>query len=328
MIVVTGGAGFIGSNIVATLEECGKYTLAVCDRLDTDEIQQNIAKRDLAHLLEPEQLPVFLEKNKNTIEAIVHMGAVSSTTTDDVELILNSNVRLSKDLWLWCAENEVRFIYASSAATYGNGSQGFVDDESLESLAALTPMNLYGWSKHYFDRWALRMVADGHVYPPQWVGLKFFNVYGPNEEHKGAQKSVVSHIFPTARSGESVSLFKSHNPDYPDGGQMRDFVWVGDCADVVLWLLENPNVNGLFNCGTGKARTFSDLAHAVFAALDQEPKISYRPTPENIRDRYQYFTQADMSRLKAAGYTKPFTTLEDGVAQYVRSYLNTNDPYR
>ena len=328
MIVVTGGAGFIGSNIVAALESRGDHQIAVCDWLEDGDKWQNISKRELAQIIDPNQLLEFLEENQSHIDAVVHMAAISSTTASDVDLILETNVRLSLRLWHWCTRHHVRFIYASSAATYGNGAQGFVDDESLEALSKLKPMNPYGWSKHFFDRRVLRMVADGDVHPPQWAGLKFFNVYGPNEEHKGPQRSVVSQIFPNVRNGGSVSLFKSHNPDYPDGGQMRDFIWVGDCVDVVLWLLDTPGVSGLFNCGTGKARTFSDLAGAVFSALEQEPKISYRPTPENIRDHYQYFTEADMNRLRTAGYAKPFTALEDGVSEYVRSYLGADDPYR
>ena len=328
MIVVTGGAGFIGSNIVAGLEARGDSHLAVCDQLQEGGKWQNISKRELAHIIDPDNLFEFLDDNQSNIDAIVHMGAISSTTASDVDLILETNVRLSLRLWHWCTNYHVRFIYASSAATYGDGKQGFIDDESPDALSKLKPMNPYGWSKHFFDRRVVRMLADGDVHPPQWAGLKFFNVYGPNEEHKGPQKSVVSQIFPTARNGGTVSLFKSHNPDYPDGGQKRDFIWVGDCVDVVQWLLDTPKVSGLFNCGTGTARTFVDLANAVFAALGQEPRISYRPTPENIREHYQYFTEADMSRLRAAGYTKPFTTLEDGVAQYVGTYLNADDPYR
>ncbi len=328
MIVVTGGAGFIGSNIVAALEDRGDHHLAVCDQLQEGDKWRNIGKRELAHIIDPDHLFEFLEDNQSNIDAIVHMAAISSTTATNVDLILETNVRLSLRLWHWCTRHHVRFIYASSAATYGDGQYGFVDDESPEALSKLKPMNPYGWSKHFFDRRVIRMMVDGDVHPPQWAGLKFFNVYGPNEEHKGPQKSVVSHIFPTARNGGTVSLFKSHNPNYPDGGQKRDFIWVGDCADVVLWLLDTPKVSGLFNCGTGTARTFADLAGAVFTALGQEPKISYRPTPENIRDRYQYFTEADMTRLRAAGYSKPFTALEDGVAQYVRSYLDADDPYR
>ncbi len=328
MIVITGGAGFIGSNIVAALEARGEGPFVVCDWLHGDDKWRNIAKRELAQVVSPEDLFDFLNENQTNVDALIHMGAVSSTTETDVDLIIETNFRLSMKLWHWCTSHHARFIYASSAATYGDGAQGFADDNSLEALAKLSPMNPYGWSKHLFDRRVLRMIADGDVHPPQWAGLKFFNVYGPNEEHKESQRSVVSQIFPTARDGKPVTLFKSHHPDYPDGGQKRDFIWVGDCADIVTWLFDTPKISGLFNCGTGQARTFEDLAKAVFKSLGQEAKIDYRPTPESIRERYQYFTQADVSRLREAGYTKEFTSLEKGVEEYIQSYLNTNDPNR
>ena len=192
----------------------------------------------------------------------------------------------------------------------------------------MRPLNPYGWSKHLFDRLVARIVADGHAHPPQWAGLKFFNVYGPNEYHKGEQQSVVAQVYAKARHDQAAVLFQSHHPDYADGGQLRDFVWVGDCVDVVLWLLDNESVSGLFNCGTGKARSFKDLAEAVFRALGKEPRIEYVPTPEIIRDRYQYFTEADIGRLRDAGYDRPFTELEDGVAQYVQGYLDSDDIHR
>ena len=235
---------------------------------------------------------------------------------------------LSRDLWHWCAEHDAGFLYASSAATYGDGSAGFRDDEDREALARLQPLNAYGWSKHLFDRYVARCLDRGGPRPPRWAGLKFFNVYGPNEYHKGSMKSVVAQIFPTAQSGESVRLFRSHHPDYEDGGQMRDFIYVDDCVRAVEWLHRNRQVNGLFNLGTGKARSFADLAAAVFVALDREPRIQYIDTPVEIRDKYQYFTQAETAKLREAGYTDPFTELEDGVGNYVRSYLSTDHPYR
>ena len=256
------------------------------------------------------------------------MGAISSTTETDADLIVETNFRLTMALWNWCAENGTRLIYASSAATYGDGTQGFVDDASIQALAQLRPLNAYGWSKNAVDRRIARILDDKGPTPPQWVGLKFFNVYGPNEYHKGSMKSVIAHIFPDVAAGKTVRLFKSHHPDYADGGQMRDFVWVGDCVAVVTWLLNHPEVSGLFNCGTGKARSFKDLATAVFTALGREPDIEYVPTPESIRAKYQYFTEADMGRLRALGYDRPATSLEDGVGEYVREYLNAADPYR
>ncbi len=328
MIVVTGGAGFIGSNIVAALEERNAGKLVICDRLRSNDKWQNIAKRELADIVHPEQIFDFLEANKRNVQVIFHMGAISSTTETDADKIAANNFSLSLALWKWCALSNVRFIYASSAATYGDGSHGFVDDWSMEHLAKLRPMNAYGWSKNLFDRRVARKIAQGSRKPPQFAGLKFFNVYGPNEYHKGSQQSVVSQIYPHAKEGAAYSLFKSHNPNYRDGGQMRDFIWVGDCVDVALWLYDNPQVSGIFNVGTGQARSFLDLATAVYESLNKPPKIKFAETPVAIRDKYQYFTQADTTRLRAAGYDKPFTSLEDGVARYVRDYLDQADRYR
>ena len=328
MFVVTGAAGFIGSNMVATLEERGIGPVVVCDRLRSGVKWHNLAKRELADIIHPDHLFDFLEHNRGAVDAIIHMGAISATTAADADLVVDTNFRLSLHLWRYCAAHGARFIYASSAATYGDGGEGFDDDPSPAALARLRPLNAYGWSKHLFDRRVVRMVADGEALPPQWVGLKFFNVYGPNEYHKGGQMSVAAQIFPRAKAGEPATLFKSHHPDYADGGQLRDFIWIGDCTDAMAWFLDTPDVSGLFNCGTGQARSFADMAAAVFRALDTEPRITYVPTPEDIRDRYQYFTQADMGRLRAAGYERPFTSLEDGMARYVRDYMNTADPYR
>ena len=327
MYVVTGGAGFIGSNIVRGLAERGLGPIVVVDWLKDDERWRNIAKHELADIVLPENLLSYLESNASSLKAVIHMGAISATTERDADLIIANNYQYPIDLWRWCAGNDVRLIYASSAATYGNGALGFDDDETIDALAELQPLNAYGWSKHLFDRKVARMIEDGEPRPPQWAGLKFFNVYGPNEYHKGRMASVVSQIHSTAVKGETCRLFKSHHPDYEDGGQLRDFIWVGDCVDIVLWLLENPNVSGLFNCGTGKARSFADLARAVYAALDKNADIKFIDTPEDIRDKYQYFTQARMDRLIESGYTKPMMSLEDGVSEYVQKYLNADDPY-
>ncbi len=327
MIVVTGGAGFIGSNLVAALEAHRSGPVAVCDRLGASDKWRNIAKRALADLFEPDVLFDWIEARKGAIEAVVHMGAISATTTTDADETARVNFHLPLQLWDWCARNGVRLIYASSAATYGDGAQGFDDDASKEALARLRPLNLYGWSKLAFDRAVARIVAEGGPTPPQWAGLRFFNVYGPNEYHKEGQISVALKNFREATGNGTAVLFRSHSPDYPDGGQMRDFVWVGDCARVVMWLIDTPSVNGLFNVGTGQARSFKDLAAAVFRALEREPNIAYVDTPAAIRDKYQYFTEARMDRLRAAGYDAPPTALEDGVAAYVRDYLAAPDPY-
>ena len=328
MYVVTGGAGFIGSNIVAAIEERGLGPVVISDRLRDGNKWLNVAKRALSDLVAPEKLFDYLGDNEFGIKGIIHMGAISSTTETDVDLIFRNNFKLSIDLWNWCTRHHVPFIYASSAATYGDGANGFVDDPARDALAKLRPLNPYGWSKQLFDRRVMRMIDAEEPTPPQWAGLKFFNVYGPNEYHKGSMQSVASKVFTDASAGKTATLFKSHHPDYADGGQLRDFVWIGDCVDIVIWLLENPDVSGLFNCGTGQARSFHDLVSAVYKAMGKEPAIKFVPTPEEIRDKYQYFTQADMSRLRAAGYEKPFTSLEDGIGSYVGDYLSTADRYR
>jgi ADP-L-glycero-D-manno-heptose 6-epimerase len=255
------------------------------------------------------------------------MGAISSTTETDADLIARTNIALPQKLWTLAAERGWRLIYASSAATYGDGDEGFDDDGSIAGLAKLRPMNPYGWSKHAFDRFVAREVSSNAPRPRQWAGLKFFNVFGPNEYHKGSMRSVVHQIHPRIVAGETARLFKSHRPDYPDGGQKRDFIWVGDCVDVMLWLFDHPEVNGLYNCGTGQARSFEDLALAVFAAAGKPSKIAYIDMPPEIRPRYQYFTEAKMDRLRAAGYAAPFTPLEEGVGRYVRDFLAAKDPY-
>jgi ADP-L-glycero-D-manno-heptose 6-epimerase len=327
MKLVTGGAGFIGSNIVASLCDRGE-PVAICDRLRSQEKWRNIAKRDLVDIVTPENLQDWLNVYGASVDAVIHMGAISSTVERDADLITEVNFRLSLFLWRWCAAHGVPLIYASSAATYGDGSQGFNDDPSREVMSRLLPLNAYGWSKHLFDRRVLRAVDEGEPVPPQWAGLKFFNVYGPNEYHKGSMKSVVAQKLPLAVADQPVTLFKSYNPDFADGGQRRDFVYVEDCSRVVLWLLDHPQVSGLFNLGTGTDRSFGALANAIFSALGREPQISFIDMPESIRGQYQYFTRARMDRLRSAGFDEPFTTLEDGVRTYVQEYLLQPDPYR
>ena len=328
MIVVTGGAGFIGSNLVAALEARGGGEIVICDRLGDGEKWRNIAKRELADFVAPEALLKYLDAHAGGIEAVFHMGAISATTEIDADLLIDNNFGVSLDLWRWCARHGSRLIYASSAATYDDGAQGFDDDPSPAGLARLRPLNAYGWSKHLFDRRVARIAEEAGPRPAQWAGLKFFNVYGPNEYHKGAMRSVAHQTYERIASGRPARLFRSHHPDYEDGGQLRDFVWVDDCVDVMLWLLDHPGTSGLFNLGTGKARSFADLAAAAFRALDREPDIEFVDTPAELRDRYQYFTEAGMGRLRAAGYEASFTSLEDGVATYLRDYLATGDPYR
>jgi len=328
MLIVTGGAGFIGSNIVAALEERGETDIVVVDRLRDGIKWKNIAKRNLRDIVHPDDLPAFLEAHNNDVDAIFHMGAISATTERDADKIVQNNYKLTTWLWEWCARHSSRLIYASSAATYGDGKRGFDDSFDQADLAKLAPLNAYGWSKHATDR-RFRTILDQNGFrPKQWAGLKFFNVYGPNEYHKGGMRSVVSQMFDKLSAGETATLFKSHHPDYEDGGQLRDFVWVGDVVDIIMWLYDNPQVSDLFNVGTGKARSFKDLALSVFSAIGKEPDIQYVPTPESIRDKYQYFTEANMAKLRARGYGANMTPLEEGVRQYIQDYLATEDPFR
>ncbi len=326
-ILVTGAAGMIGSNIAGVLADAGREVVA-CDRFGDSEAGKwrNLARHPICDFVAPENLFAYLETHKARIGAVVHMGAISSTTERDVDLIVASNINLSQRLWDWCALARKPLVYASSAATYGDGSQGFRDDNSFEALARLRPLNAYGWSKQMFDLYAVREAARGHA-PPLWSGLKFFNVYGPNEQHKGSQKSVVAHAFPRAAAGEPMTLFRAHHPDYSDGGQKRDFIYVRDCAEIVHWLLDAEKQGGVLNVGTGQARSFLDLANALFAALGKAPNIVFVDTPEDIRAKYQYFTEADMNRLVALGWNRQFTPLEAGVADYVKTYLVSDNSH-
>lgn len=326
-ILVTGGAGFIGSNIVSRLCARADADVVVCDRLRdaTTGKWRNLARHAVADIVAPEEMDRWLQGRESGVVGVVHMGAISSTTEEDVDRIFETNVRLSRRLWDWCAQTRTPLVYASSAATYGDGRQGFVDDNDLGAISALRPLNAYGWSKKLFDIYAIREASLGRA-PPAWSGLRFFNVYGPNEYHKGGQKSVLAHMHPRAAAGETVRLFRSHRPDYPDGGQKRDFVWVGDCVDVVEWLLERGAGGGVLNVGSGRARTFLDLANGLFEALGLPPNIEFTDTPPAIRRNYQYFTEADLSRLRALGYEKQMTPLEAGVAAYA-ALLASDDPY-
>jgi len=328
MLIVTGGAGFIGSNIVAALEERGETDIVVVDRLRDGIKWKNIAKRNLRDIIHPDELPAFLEQHSGDVDAIFHMGAISATTETDADKIVANNLKLTTWLWEWCSRHSARLIYASSAATYGDGKQGFDDGFNESDMAKLAPLNAYGWSKHATDRRFRRILDQNGFRPKQWAGLKFFNVYGPNEYHKGGMRSVVSQMFDKLSAGETATLFKSHHPDYEDGGQLRDFVWVGDVVNIIMWLYDHPDVSDLFNVGTGKARSFKDLALSVFEAMGKKPDIKYVPTPESIRDKYQYFTEANMAKLRQAGYDADMTSLEEGVRCYVQDYLATDDPFR
>lgn len=327
MILITGGAGFIGSNIIAALNDRGYTDIAVCDRLRSGSKWLNIAKRSFREFVFPEGLDAWLS-GQRTLECVIHMGAISATTETNGDAIIANNLNLSLMLLEWCARTDTPFFYASSAATYGDGAEGFGGDWSQAALAKLRPLNLYGWSKHAFDRLVSERVALELPMPSRWAGFKFFNVFGPNENHKDAMMSVVAKTFPAARAGETVTLFRSHRDGIEDGEQARDFVWVGDVADAVLWFQETRRPNGVYNVGTGRARTFKDLTLAVFAALKKPANITFVDTPLSIREKYQYFTQADVSALQEIGFARPWTSLEDSVALYVDNYLSCVDDRR
>jgi ADP-L-glycero-D-manno-heptose 6-epimerase len=329
MFVITGGAGFIGSNIAAALDVRGEDVVIV-DWLGSDPYKwRNVAKRRLLDLIVPEALPAFLAGNESKIRGVVHMGAISTTTETDVDAVVRNNFRLSVDLWRFCAKAAIPLVYASSAATYGDGAQGFQDRFDTEYFEKLRPLNAYGWSKHVFDRFALRSALGGEPTPPRWAGLKFFNVYGPNEYHKGGQRSVAAQLHAQIRERGAVRLFRSDNPDYADGGQLRDFVWVGDCVDVALWALGDASApSGLYNVGSGAARSFADKALIMFEELGVPENIEFIDLPENLKGKYQYYTCASLDKLRAAGFTRPTTSLEDGLRIYVRDYLETPDAFR
>jgi ADP-L-glycero-D-manno-heptose 6-epimerase len=326
MLLVTGGAGFIGSNVVAALNDAGRSDVVVSDFLGHDGKWRNLAKRQLADLVPPSQLADWLKGRK--LDAVVHLGAISETTATDGDLVIETNFRLSMRLLDWCTANTVPFIYASSAATYGDGEQGFSDDASLAALKQLRPMNLYGWSKHLFDMAVIERVARGEKMPPQWAGLKFFNVFGPNEYHKGTMMSVLARRFADIKAGRPVQLFKSHRAGIADGDQRRDFIYVDDVVRVMMWLLATPKVSGLFNVGTGAARSFKDMMLAAYSALGASPNIQYIDMPAQIRGSYQYFTESKVDRLRGAGYNGGFTALEDAVGLYVKGFLDCADRFR
>jgi ADP-L-glycero-D-manno-heptose 6-epimerase len=326
MLLVTGGAGFIGSNVVAALNDAGRSDVVVCDLLGRDGKWRNLAKRQLMDIVPPDKFADWLNGRK--LDAVIHLGAISETTATDGDLVIETNFRFSLRLLDWCTEYATPFIYASSAATYGDGVQGFRDDPSLPALKELRPMNLYGWSKHLFDLAVAERVARREKLPPQWAGLKFFNVFGPNEYHKGTMMSVLARRFSDIKAGRPVQLFKSHRDGIADGDQRRDFIYVDDVVRVMMWLLATPSVSGLINVGTGTARSFKDMMLAAYAALGVGPNIHYIDMPEQIRGSYQYFTQSEVDRLRGAGYNGGFTALEDAVELYVKGFLDRADRFR
>ena len=316
MIVVTGGAGFIGSALIASLNRRKITDILVADQLGTDEKWKNLRNLAFADYVEKADLLEMVAGGKldRSVEAIFHLGACSHTTETDASYLLKNNYEYTKILAQWAANRNIRFIYASSAATYGDGEAGFKDDE--DRLEDLRPLNMYGYSKHMFDLWARKKGLLGKI-----VGLKYFNVFGPNEYHKGNMRSFIVKAFEQITAGGTVRLFKSYEKDYGDGEQVRDFVYVKDAVEMTLFFLDNPGLSGLYNVGTGEARTWNDLVTAVFAAMGREPSIEYIDMPDSIRNQYQYFTRAEIAKLRKAGYDRQITSLEDAIQDYVQEYL-------
>lgn len=321
MIVVTGAAGFIGSYFVSFLNQKDRENIIIVDDFSFPEKNKNLNGKRIVEQIEREDFIEWFEQHADKVTFVFHLGARTNTAEFDEAVLQKLNVDYTKSIWKVCAKHQIGLIYASSAATYGLGEYGY--DDSEEVMNKLEPLNPYGKSKNEFDKWAF----DQAEQPPFWAGLKFFNVYGPNEYHKGRMASVIFHAYKQIKETGKMKLFQSHHPDYKDGEQMRDFVYVWDLANVMFWLRENLPENGLYNMGSGKARTFLDLVKATFDAMGKEPDISFIPTPEDIRDKYQYFTEANMNKLKEAGYPHPFHTLEEGVKDYVTKYLTTGAYY-
>jgi len=320
MIIVTGAAGFIGSAMLGHLQRLGYGELVAVDDFSHPEKAPNLAGKTLLHRIERSEFLSWLPQQAHKVQFVFHIGARTKTNEFDEQVLQSLNVDYSMSIWNTCVEFSIPLIYASSAATYGDGAEGFSDDSS--GLAKLQPLNPYGNSKHRFDLWVMEQESAGNM-PPFWAGFKFFNVFGPNEYHKGRMASVVYHAFNQWRETGLVSLFKSHRADYADGAQERDFIYVKDVLSVLTHFFANRKNSGLYNLGTGECRTFLDLVKAVFAAVDAPEQVAYVDMPLDIRDRYQYHTQADMQRLKMAGYKVPFTPLEVAVADYVQGYLQS-----
>lgn len=314
MIVVTGGAGFIGSCIVRTLNNAGIEDIIIVDNINSTEKWLNMRNKKYIKYVHKSEFLTELDTYKN-VEAIIHMGAQSSTTEKNFDYLWSNNFEYTKTLWNYCAKKQTSFIYASSAATYGNGERGFNDEMDIDELL---PLNGYGYSKQLFDQWVKHQAKS---FPKQYVGLKFFNVYGPNEYFKGSMASMIFHGYKQIQESGTIKLFKSYNPEYKDGEQLRDFVYVKDICSVIYWLLKNSHINGLFNIGTGRARSFRELAEATFHALNMEPNIIYIDMPEHFKKKYQYYTKAEMNKLYTAGYDGKFMDLENGARDYVQRYL-------
>jgi len=315
MIIVTGAAGFIASCLVSKLNQEGFKDIVLVDDFSKEEKNKNFEGKTFSQKVERSEFITWLKENEHLVQFIFHIGARTDTTEFDVDLFNKLNLEYTKDIWNICVEFGLPLVYASSAATYGLGEHGYDDNHKV--VEKLKPLNPYGDSKNDFDKWALKQEKK----PYFWAGLKFFNVYGPNEFHKGRMASVIFHAFNQIKDTGTMKLFASHNPDYKDGEQLRDFVYVKDVVNVCMFLLNHRKDSGLYNLGSGTARTFLDLVKNTFVALDKNPEIGFVPTPEDIRDKYQYYTEANMDKLKSIGYDIPFHTLEEGVQDYVKNYL-------
>ena len=326
MIILTGGGGMIGSMIAWHLNTQMNFDdFVIVDDLINKQQENNFNKRKFIEYIEKDDLKKYLSDKKN-VSAVIHMGAISATTESNFNRLLQSNIRFSQALWHWCAENKVPFIYASSAATYGDGSVGYDDNES--ELDKLSPLNAYGYSKHFFDRWVQLELSKNQPTPPQWCGLKFFNVYGPNEYHKGRMASVVFHSFNQFKETNQIKLFKSEHPSYADGMQVRDFIYVKDAVKIIIFFLNNNDFSGLYNAGTGNAETFKALAEAVLINTKGQPNdIKYIEMPNDLKGKYQYYTQATMNKINSIGFNDNFMNLKEGVTDYLESYLLTSDRY-
>ena len=321
MIVVTGAAGFIGSVLVGKLNSIGIENILMVDDFSNENKKANWSTKKYSELMDRSLFLDWFKANASQVNFVYHIGARTDTTEFNKEIFDVLNVNYTKSIWNTCTENNIPLVYASSAATYGGGEQGYIDNHA--SVSSLHPLNPYGWSKQEFDVWALQQTNT----PPQWQGLKFFNVYGPNEYHKARMASVIFHSFNQINTSGKVKLFRSHRPDFKDGWQLRDFIYVKDLVNVCVFLMQNKVQSGIYNLGTGKARSFYDLADSTFKAMNKTTDIEYVDIPEDIRDKYQYFTEADMSKLIAQGYSTPFTSLEEGVRDYVSNYLSKNAIY-
>ena len=326
MIILTGGGGMIGSMIAWHLNTQMNFDdFVIVDDLINEQQENNFNKRKFIEYIAKDDLEKYLNDKKN-VSAVIHMGAISATTESNFNRLLQSNIRFSQALWHWCAENKVPFIYASSAATYGDGSVGYDDNES--ELDKLSPLNAYGYSKHFFDRWVQLELSKNQPTPPQWCGLKFFNVYGPNEYHKGRMASVVFHSFNQFQETNQIKLFKSEHPSYADGMQVRDFIYVKDAVKIIIFFLNNNNFSGLYNAGTGNSETYKALAKAVLINTKGQPDdIKYIEMPNDLKGKYQYYTQATMNKINSIGFNDNFMNLKEGVTDYLESYLLTSDRY-